>query len=168
MGENNFLIIRIDDRLIHGQVIVGWVKALNLNRIIVVNHALLKDKIKMQMMKIAVPSDIEIEFLNIMQAVEKYKNEKWKRIPGILLLESPKDAYEFISHGALVRKINVGGLHMQDQRKQVTQNLALDEEDRYYLNKFAEQNIIMEGRALPSDEEYNVAKVIVKGKDHGF
>ncbi len=156
------LIIRIDDRLIHGQVIVGWVKALDLDNIIVANDDLLKDKLKLEMMKLAVPSDINIEFLTMKEAVSGCKNNKWKAYETILLVESPKDAYNLVSKGCSVKSINVGGLHMKDGREPVTDNLALNDKDRDYLKRLIELDLYLEGRALPSDREYRIEKILKK------
>lgn len=160
--HNQKFIIRIDDRLIHGQVIVGWAKNLNLKKIIVANNALLEDKMKVQMMQLAVPSNIEVEFLTLETAVESFKKNSWSDTDSIMLLESPADAYKLVSEGCSITKINVGGLHVHGNRKQITQNLALDDEDKYYLKKLNQLNIILEGRSLPSDEEYEVDKIIEK------
>ena len=160
--SNNTLIIRIDDRLIHGQVIVGWARTLNLNKIIVANNELVKDKLKLQMMKLAVPSDISVEFLTLEEAITAYKENKWIAYNPILLIESPEDAYKFVAAGCKVKKINVGGLHIQNQRKQITQNIALSDEDKYYLRKLIEKQVVLEGRALPSDEESKVEKLLTK------
>lgn len=163
--HNNIFIVRIDDRLIHGQVIVGWAKALNLNKIIVANNKLLNDKLKLQMMKIAVPPDISVEFLAIEEASIAYKKNKWADYASILLIESPKDAYKFVSAssaGRKIKKINVGGLHIKSQRKQIIPNIALDDKDIHYLKKLMELQIVLEGRAVPSDEEYKVEKLLIK------
>ncbi len=160
--HNNTFIIRIDDRLIHGQVIVGWAKTLNLNKIIVVNNNLLKDKLLLQMMKLAVPSNISVEFIALEEAVELFNKNKWVKNDSILLLESPKDTYAFLSAGVSFSIVNVGGLHMKDNRKQLTQNIALDDEDRFYLRKIIQLDVKLEGRALPSDEQYNVSKILGK------
>ena len=155
-------IIRIDDRLIHGQVIVGWAKALNLNKIIVVNDKLLEDKLKIQMLKLAVPANINVEILSLTKAIDMHRNNSWVNDNSILLLESPKDAFEFVSGSCNVKKINVGGLHVQNNRRQLTQNIAVNEEDIYYLEKLLNEGIILEGRALPFDEEYKVKKALDK------
>ncbi len=160
--QNTNLIIRIDDRLIHGQVIVGWAKFLNLNKIIVANDAISKDKLKIQMVKLAVPPNISVDFIAINEAIESLNNNKWKGFDSILLLESPHDAYRLISSGCKINVINVGGLHVKENRKQVSQNLALNEEDKYYLRKIHQYNVFLEGRALPSDEQYDVSKVLSK------
>ncbi len=163
--NNNIFIVRIDDRLIHGQVIVGWAKALNLNKIIVANNKLLNDKLKLQMMKIAVPSEISVEFLPIEEAIAAYKKNKWSDYASILLIESPEDAYKFVSAGSAgckIEKINVGGLHINNQRKQITPNIALSDKDIHYLQKLLDLQIFLEGRAVPSDEEYKVEKLLIK------
>lgn len=158
--KNHEFIIRVDDRLIHGQVIVGWVKALDLNNIIVANNKLLHDNLKMQMMKLAVPSDINVEFLKLEQAIKLYESGKWNNYKTILLVETPKDAFYILHNGCKLDKLNVGGLHVQNGRLPVTQNLAFNNEDREYLKKIIKIDVKIEGRALPSDEEYNVARFI--------
>ncbi len=158
MGSN--FIVRIDDRLIHGQVITGWVKVLNLNNIIVANDKLVKDKYKIQVIKLAVPSDIHLEFLTIKNAAEMIKQGRWKNYQTILLVESPKDAYRLVKMGCRFSTINVGGLHYKEGRVQLTSNLAVDENDRRYLIELAKMGVQLEGRALPSDEAYNVIKIL--------
>jgi len=160
--QNNILIIRIDDRLIHGQVIVGWAKTLNLNNIIVANDELFNDKLKKQMVQLAVPSNIQVEFLSLKETAVAYQSNKWSKLNSILLIESPEDAYKLLAAGCDIKEVNVGGLHVKDNRKQVTQNLALNDEDKYYLRKMCKMNVHLEGRALPSDEEYDVIKVLDK------
>ncbi len=160
--KNNNIIIRIDDRLVHGQVIVGWVKGMGLNNIVVANDPLLKDKLKMQLMKLAVPFGVNIEFLSIKETVEKFKLGKWKKFKSIILFESPKDAYKFLKEVEGINSINVGGLHFKENRKQLTPNIAVNKEDIEYLIKINELGIKMEGRALPTEDSYDVFKLIEK------
>ena len=158
--KHSTFIVRIDDRLIHGQVIVGWVKALNLNNIIVVNNIILHDNLKMQMMKLAIPSEINVEFLSLERSIEDYKLDKWVKYESIMLFESPKDACFFISNDCKIKKLNVGGLHVREDRLPFTSNLALNQKDIGYLKKIHKLGVEMEGRALPTDEQYKVIKII--------
>ena len=160
MKNNISIIFRIDDRLIHGQVIVGWVKTLNLNNIIVANDKILKDKMRINVMKIAVPLEIHSEFLSIKETAKSLQADTWRGYKTIILLESPEDAYKLAICDVGITEINVGGLHFQDNRKQITSNLALNETDIEYLFKLHKLNIHLEGRGLPSDEPYDVIKAI--------
>ncbi len=154
------LIVRIDDRLIHGQVVTGWVKALGLNSIIVANDKLIKDSYKIEVIKLAVPSEIHLEFLRIKEAAEAIKKNKWKDYQTILLVESPEDAYKLVKLGCKFDTINVGGLHYREGRVQITSNIAVDETDKKFLYALSDAGIRLEGRALPSDEAYNVIKAL--------
>ncbi len=161
MKKSN-IIIRVDDRLVHGQVITGWVKLLDLNNIIVANDDILHDKTRMQIMKLPVPINVHIEFLSISSAIESFKKNKWKKYKTIMLFESPKDAYEFVKEVDNTTSMNIGGLHFKDSRVQITHNLAVNHEDKEYLIKISELNIKLEGRALPSEDPYDVIKVLEK------
>jgi len=156
----NSLIIRIDDRLIHGQVITGWVKTLGLNNIVVINDKLSKDRYKIEIIKIAVPSEVKLEFFSIIDAVQYYKEGQWKDYHTIFLVASPEEAYQLVENGCKFETINVGGLHYRDGCVKLTPNIYIDDTDREYLLKLSEKGIILEGRALPTDEAYNVIKVL--------
>ena len=119
-------------------------------------------RLKLNMMKLAVPPDISVELLNIADAAASCCSSKWEKDEAILLLESPKDAYELRKKGCQCKTINVGGLHIKDNRQQVTDNLAMNEEDIKYLKLLLKDGVELEGRALPSDEEYRLDKILAK------
>ncbi len=161
MKKSN-VIIRVDDRLVHGQVITGWVKLLDLNNIIVANDEILHDKTRMQIMKLPVPVNVSIEFLSIQTAIKYFKKNKWSKLKTIVLFESPKDAYFFVKEADNTETMNIGGLHFKDNRIQITHNLSVNHEDKEYLFKISELNVKLEGRALPSEDPYDVIKVLKK------
>ena len=66
-------LIRIDDRLIHGQVVVGWVKALNIDRLVVVNDAIAKNSMQKTLMEMAVPSGLKVSFYTVEEAAQNCK-----------------------------------------------------------------------------------------------
>ena len=154
------MILRIDDRLVHGQVITGWVKSLNLNNIIVANNKLIKDEYKISATKIAIPTGVDIEFLTIAKTAKALNENKWEKKQTIILVESPKDAYEILKRAPVFKTVNVGGLHLRNHRFQLTDNIAIDTEDEKYLLMIHNLGITLEGRALPTDEPYNVIEVL--------
>ena len=91
-------LIRIDDRLIHGQVVVGWVKALGIERLVVVNDAIAQNGMQKTLMEMAVPSGLKVYFFTVSEAANNFKSEPTKE-RSLLLFSNPEDALEFSRQG---------------------------------------------------------------------
>ena len=75
-------LIRIDDRLIHGQVVLGWTRSKGINTVVAVDDEILKNKMQCQLMKMATPPGVTPIFLSVEEAAAKltsdaYKNKKY-------------------------------------------------------------------------------------------
>lgn len=159
-----FFILRVDNRLIHGQVIVGWAKTLNLNKIVVANDDLAHDRIKLQMLKFAIPQELSVDFFTVEEALEAYRRGEWQKMDTMLLVKYPRDAYELVKKGLKVSRINIGGLYMEEGCQMIAENIAITKGDKEYLEKLIGHGIELEGRALPLDEEFDVSKLLYRFK----
>src|ERR1700690_3540798 len=101
-------LIRIDDRLIHGQVVVGWVKALGIQRLVVVNDAIAKNTMQKTLMEMAVPAGLKVSFYSVADAVPACRQEG-EKVRGLLLFSNPADVVAFLDQGGVLSSINVGG-----------------------------------------------------------
>ena len=54
-------LVRIDDRLVHGQIVQGWLKVIDINKIVVVSDAVANDRMQQMLLAMAVPSSVELE-----------------------------------------------------------------------------------------------------------
>ena len=154
-------IIRIDDRLIHGQVIVGWVHRLNLKHIVIVNDGICKNAMRQRLMMMAVPDDIEIDFMDLKQFVAAMKKATDNKKKGcIILFESAQDVVRSVKSGAPIKRVNVGGLHYQEGKTQLAPFLSVDDEDVKALKFLMKKDIELEGRALPLDEKVDVGNLL--------
>lgn len=158
------MLLRVDNRLIHGQVIVGWAKTLGIEKIVVANDELAQDKAKLQMIKLAIPKEISVDFFSLNKVSEVYKKGLWKKLDTMILVKSPKEAYHLLLSGIKIDKINIGGLYMEQGCQRIAENIAINRTDKEHLEKIIKLNVKLEGRALPSDEECDISKLLIKFK----
>lgn len=154
-------VFRIDDRLIHGQVVEGWLNKLDIRCVVVANDMVASDIMQQTLMKMAVPNDIEIYIDTIAEIANKFNNcffDCKKKV--MILVSSPKDAYELIEKGVSVDSLNVGGIHYKDGKMQILEFLSVDEKDCEYFNLIYSKNIFIEGRSLPDFEKVDIIKNI--------
>ena len=132
-------LLRIDDRLIHGQVMTGWVKHINATRIIIVDDELVKDEFMISVLEMAVPNSMQLNIYDTQQAVEKLNafvadnsNDKI-----IILVKSPLPVLTMLKNGVSFKVLTVGGMGINEKRSILHRNIAASEEERAAFQKRA-------------------------------
>ncbi|HVO33382.1 MAG TPA: PTS sugar transporter subunit IIB [Elusimicrobiota bacterium] len=145
-------LLRLDDRLVHGQVVEGWLKALRLTHMVVASDSVAADETQKALYDLAVPHGIQLECLRIADAATQWKSKAWESEKILMLVASPHDAWKLFESGAPIRSVNVGGLHFREGRVQVLKAISLDDDDVGVLRRLAAQGVVLEARPLPLDE----------------
>ena len=145
-------LLRIDDRLVHGQVVEGWVKALRISRIVVASDAVDADDTQKALYFLAVPHGVELSCLKLEDAAREWKGGRWNNDRTLVLVSTPEEALALQHAGAPVNSVNLGGLHFRNGRVQVLKGISLDDHDVRALKSMASQGVLLEARALPLDE----------------
>jgi mannose/fructose/sorbose-specific phosphotransferase system IIB component len=154
------ILARIDDRLIHGQVTVGWAKPLNADSIMVADDAGAEDEFRKALIMMAAPADMEVQVLPVKAAADELKDEGSRNRRLILLLSSPSDALRLIREGVLIKRFNIGGLHFAPGKRRYMDALFLDEHDLKAIKELVEAGVKLEYKPLPTDAGVNVAGLI--------
>lgn len=149
-------LLRIDDRLIHGQVVEGWLPHLKAEHVLVLADA--KDEIAVALMRMAMPPAVTLDVVaGAAAAVAAASEEPARSKRTLVLVPGPKEALALLAAGLPVRSVNVGGLHYTAGKVQLGKALFLDDADRKALADIAGRGVRLEGRALPADPEEDVA-----------
>lgn len=146
-------LLRVDDRLIHGQVVEGWVPHLQVDLVIVVSDDAATDEIQIALMKMALPLQVGLRVLSIDGAAAFLTSPGIDAHSALVIVPGPAEALALIEKGVAVDRVNVGGLHYTVGKVQLGRALFLDEKDRLALCALAAKGIRLEGRALPVDVE---------------
>ncbi|RLK62844.1 PTS mannose/fructose/sorbose transporter subunit IIB [Atopobacter sp. AH10] len=126
-GINN---IRIDDRLIHGQVATMWTNKLGINRIMVANDDVAKNDIQKQMLRLAVPAGVSSSILTKERAIANIKSKKYEGQNVLLIVKSPVDLLPFIENGLEMKQINVGNMSHRTNTSSLRANISVTKEER--------------------------------------
>lgn len=154
------LLARIDDRLIHGQVVVGWAQTLKVEHIIVVNDEIVNNDMQKFLFRIATPNDINLSILTIHQTAEKIKNRSFDDENVMLLFKSPEDVYKLLKFGGKIGEVNVGGMHFADDKIQLFDAIFVDKFDIEMFEKIRQLNVKLEVRMVPTEVKKDIFKAI--------
>jgi mannose/fructose/N-acetylgalactosamine-specific phosphotransferase system component IIB len=154
------IIYRVDYRLVHGQVIEGWVHNLGLTRIIIVSDKVKNDSMYLNMLKFSVPEEIKVDVFGISEMYEKARIGYIQHEDTIVLFENPRDVISLIDYGVEISSLNVGCMHYDGKNRQVRKNIAVSEEN---IKDFMDINAMgtkIESRSLPQDKEVNLVELL--------
>ena len=158
-------LLRIDDRLVHGQVVEGWVKALRINHLVVASDVVEADETQKALYVLAVPNGVQLTTATIVDAARAWKASQWKEDRALILVSTPEDAVKLAEAGAPLKSVNLGGLHYRAGRVQILKGISLDEHDVRALKTLAAKGILLEARPLPLDEPVDMALYLERWQD---
>ncbi|GFZ33999.1 hypothetical protein CSC2_45250 [Clostridium zeae] len=145
-------IVRLDDRLVHGQLINNWCTYENITEIIVVNEEVANNDIRKTFIEISVPEDIKIIFCSTKEALEIYQEEcEYEDV--IMVFGNPFEILEFIEGGGKIDSLNIGGMSFKKDKEKISTTFYLDNEEIEVLKKIANYNVEVEIRILPTDRK---------------
>jgi mannose/fructose/N-acetylgalactosamine-specific phosphotransferase system component IIB len=146
------ILLRIDDRLIHAQVVVGWGRVLKPDRFVVADDEVAASEWEKNIYVAAVPPEMKVSILSLEATVEQLRGGVFDRERIVLLVKDPASVLSMINLGLEVNEVNVGGLHYSDGREQLLDNVYIDEEMRRALRELVLRGVTLEVRALPDHE----------------
>lgn len=145
-----FNLVRIDDRLLHGQVSKSWINTNEINLIIVANDDVVKDEKLKNLMSISTPLFAETVFLTIDETIANIK-ESYEGKNSLILVENPQDAYKLAKANLGIKSINVGNMRNLPDKEKIADSIFIGDEDRKYFNKIHDLGIDLDVRILRSD-----------------
>lgn len=156
-------LARIDDRLVHGQVVEGWIPHLRAQRVIVVSDAAAADETQRALMQMALPEDVEFEALSVEQAARHPALLETAGKRTLVLAPGPLEILGLLERGVNFTRVNVGGLHYSAGKVQLGKAIFLSEEDRRALQRISRRGVVLEGRATPGEKETDLM-VLLEGQ----
>lgn len=154
------VLVRIDDRLIHGQVAVGWVKATSPEVIVVANDAVAADALQRNLMELATPQNLQVAICRIEEAVGLCSGERLAGRRVLVLFSTPQDVLRAVTAGLKLDRLNVGGMRFKPGKRQVLKAVSLDEEDVRVFRDLLARGIQTTVQMVPTDEALDIEKVL--------
>ncbi len=142
-------LVRVDSRLIHGQVVEGWLPHLGVDRILVLDAAAAASPLACQAMAIAVPPPIEVEVLA--PDTVDFAPLAVSRERVLLLVRSVAEVVRAYGRGLRAPVVNLGNIHFEPGRVEVTPSVFVNHAEVRALELLEEQGARVELRALPRD-----------------
>ena len=152
-------LYRIDDRLVHGQVMTAWARIFNIAKIIVVDDATAKNAFLCDVMKMAVPSGCSVQILSVADAVPVLQASEKSDEKTIVLVKAPIALRALIDQGIVIKEINVGNVGAGPGRKAVMRSTQLTKDEYDTLVGMSAQGIRIYFQMLPEAKSMELDKL---------
>lgn len=154
----NIVLARIDDRLIHGQVMTAWMKTRPAKRILVIDDKVAADAFMIEVIELAAPTGVKVDVYSCDQAIEALKDGM--DTPTILLAKVPDTYKRLLDGGIALGEINLGGMGMAPGRKTLYKNIAASEVERSVMKGFLAQGIDIKIQIIPSENCIEISRLL--------
>ena len=140
---------RIDDRLIHGQVVVGWGQPLDVRFIVLVDDAVAESDWEQELYRMGVPPEMEVRFHTAAAATAVLAAYRAEAAPGILVTGDIATMRQLVQGGG-VREVNVGGIHHRPGRAQHLRYVFLTDAEQAALRELAQLGAVVTAQDVPA------------------
>lgn len=152
------VLLRIDDRLMHGQIGKSWLKEVGADIIVVVNDRTFMDENSQKLMEIVTPLNTKIYFLTVEKAIKELDDLE-DDAEALVLVENPKDALSLIENGLDIDMVNVGNMSRKYYKKKVNATVYVDDDDIACFKELKDLGKTLDIRALSADDSDNDDKI---------
>ncbi|MBP1890768.1 PTS system mannose-specific IIB component [Clostridium moniliforme] len=165
-GSFEYVLARIDSRLLHGQVATAWTKTVQPTRIIVVSDAVAKDDLRKKLIQQAAPPGVKAHVVPINQMIKLAKdNEHFGGQRAMLLFENPEDLLRAVEGGVPLKTVNVGSMAHSAGKVQPNKVLAFSQEDIDTFEKLKKAGLDFDVRKVPNDSKGDMDEIIKKAQN---
>ena len=147
------LAIRVDDRLIHGQVVTQWVKVFNAQHIVVIDDNVAKDKMQKNILKFAAPSDMKVSIYSVDKAAEAWDKNQFGNQNVFVLFRDVTQIALLQQKGVTFPEITIGQMAIITDRKQVYKQVCMSETEAQTLLDIEKTGVNIYFQMQPTDKK---------------
>ena len=153
-------LYRIDDRLIHGQVVVGWGQPLNIRFLVLVDDLVASSDWEKDLYRMAVPPEMEIIFNDVGTAIRDHSRYATDPRPGLLITGDIASMYGLVRGVKAIGNVNLGGIHHRAGRNEKLRYVYLTPDEETQLRDLEAAGVEVTAQDVPSSRPVPLVEVL--------
>lgn len=143
------VLVRVDSRLVHGQVVETWIPHTGADCLVVASDDLADNPSLRGIMELAVPADVRVLFCRVDVAVQAVRDVDREGRKAILLCASPADALRLFRAGVRFSSLNIGNIHFGAGKKEISPSVFFSPEDFEAVEALGRLGVSVDVRSTP-------------------
>ena len=150
-------LVRVDHRLLHGQVVFIWTASIGVDCILIANDDVANDPIQKGILKLSQPTGVKLIFKSVKDSIEALNSGITDKYNLMIVTSNVDDGYELASKVDQIRSLNLGNVKLRENTHNLSKLVHVTDEEEKKLKALAAAGIEVEIRAVPNDD-----KIIIK------
>ncbi|OJG80110.1 PTS system mannose-specific transporter subunit IIAB [Enterococcus pallens] len=153
--------IRVDDRLIHGQVATQWTNELGASRIMVINDDVAVNDVQKTVLRMAAPPNVATSIITKQTAATNILAGKYKGQKVLIVVKSPVDLLDLMEMGLPIQTVNVGNMSVREGTRHVRPTVSITETEEAAFKELLNRGVEITTIMVPGDNKIYLKDVIV-------
>jgi mannose/fructose/N-acetylgalactosamine-specific phosphotransferase system component IIB len=153
-------LYRVDDRLVHGQVVLGWGQSLHADFIVLVDDAVARSDWEQELYRLGVPPEMDLIFATVAEAGELHESWVAERRVGILLTPDLDTMNRLLGETPGIGRVNLGGIHHRPGREQKLRYVYLNRDEQALLREMADRGVEITAQDVPATHPIPLREVL--------
>ncbi len=154
------VFVRIDDRLIHGQVVEGWVNFLKATCLLVADDSVASNTLQRSIMELSVPQGLKVFIGRVEEICGRIRTSVLDAERAILLFSNPEDVLRALNSGMECPNLNIGGMHLVPGKRKLLDVLAVNAADIEALKEITSKGVKIMIQTVPTQRPIPLNKVL--------
>lgn len=154
-------VFRVDDRLIHGQIVTAWLAQADAKQIVCADDKAAKDELQKMLLQLATPKGVKLHLLTLAEAKDLIQSDM-SDTKTLLLVRGTNEAAELLPLLPDLKSVNIGNLNMKTGKKKILSNVWVDDNDLEGFKKMQPFGKEVEVRAVPNEKSQNIYELLAK------
>lgn len=155
----SLVLYRVDDRLIHGQVVVGWGQPLDIGFIVLVDDQVACSDWEQELYRMGTPPEMDVYFHSVDDAATALAKYEQDERPGILLTGDLDSMLRLVKQAG-VRAVNLGGIHHRADRRQRLRYVFLSPSEEKVLRAMAQEGATITAQDVPATHPVDLVELL--------
>lgn len=153
-------LLRVDHRLLHGQVAFAWTNTLQADCILIANDETANDELRKTTINLAKPAGVKLVIKSVEESIKALNSGITDKYKLFIIVESVEDAARLVKNVNVINSINIGGTKQRPDTERISKTLYITKVERDTLKELIGEGIEVEIRQVPTDSKSNVKELI--------
>ena len=149
------VLLRVDDRVVHGQILQGWLPSTRAQELYIANDSLAEDEVQKMIMECAIPYSVKIVIDNVDTIARLLKEADNSDVRRMVIVDTPVDALRLVKAGVKFDHLNLGNMTANGKGKPLSRSVAVGEESLVALREILDTGIDISVQSVPFEKPVN-------------
>lgn len=152
--------IRVDDRLIHGQVATRWATGLRVNRIMIIDDKVAVNDDEKSILRMAAPAGVNTSILTFEKGLNNIKNGNYKGQRVLLIVKTPEILTELLNGGLSLKEVNIGNMSSRPGTTQIKKSISMTENEKIAVQQLLSQGVKVTAQMVPEESDASIEEFL--------